>query len=682
MRGVQLALATLIVALCAPAGAWEPNGLVWPEDLVPIPIELHSEGIEELTVDELETEVVASLDEWNRVGCVRPPLDYQGRTDLREAIDEHQIYRWVGDSEEWGNQGTMVAGATRINVTSLPGRPSVDIVFNAVNFTWEVGGGGISRPSVLDPRSVITHETGHLLGLTHTRDDAVATMAAAYLPDLSQATLARDDKIGICELFWSGDDDCDTDDDCRQGERCEPYTSQARGETVNICGEIRGTCGDPCSGDDLNCEDMCLFTRTDFSEGYCSSLCETDDDCCGGFFCHNFGTPSNPYRACRIDPNAGADEGGEDVAPEDTGVEADADPPDVESPDVGSDLVSDDNDLDDAAVPPSDPAPKDCGCSQTPAAGGAWLALCAALLGLLCMRRRAAVVAVVVVAAVPLGAAEAQEMTFDAAETAISVHVVLLDTKGVPSRSAKTVISDVEERVAAIGGFEVVSARDVKRSLGRAWREFQRCGSDLECSLGFAELIPVERMIFVRVLLEEGIYTVDLEMRSPKDRDLRPYVPAPTQDLRDPSYLDDAVAELLLPPVVEEPVVPVTTIVDADPNEEPEGSDSGAFLQRDYAWYAGGAGAVLIATGGVFALLADTTLAEIQAGTHDSDEVDSLIEAGESHQLTANVLLGAGAVAIVGAVVIYLLTDEDAATRASGIRIEPVHNGAVLVLDW
>lgn len=683
-RSVVLAFCVASLT-CTVAAAWEPNGLVWPEHLVPVPIQLHQEGIEEMTVEELEAEVLRSLEEWNRVGCATQVLEFTGRTEMREGIDEHQVYRWIEDDEEWGNNGTMVAGATRINVTSLPDRPSVDIVYNAVNFTWEVGGGGLRRPDVLDPRSVITHETGHLLGLTHTNDDPVATMAAAYLPDLSQGTLSRDDKIGICELFWAGDDDCATDEDCRDRERCEPYESEANGATVMICSEIRGTFGDPCSGDDLNCQGICLFTAQDFSEGYCSEPCEEDEDCPDGFFCHNFGTPSNPFMACRIDPNAGADEGGEDVAGEDAGMDTPEPDPDTGMGDMGTPDTHE-SDAGSEVVPPPTPDEKsdDCGCNTASSAGGSvWTLFLGAALVLMLARRRAAAAVLLSCLAIALPSlVEAQEMTFGADETALRVHVVLTETQGVSSRAGRTVITDIEDRIIAIDGFEVVDAREVKRSLGRAFRDFKRCKDDVDCRLEFAELVPVDRMIFVRVLLEEGIYTVDLEMRDPADPELRPYVPAPTEDLRDPSYLDDAVAELLLPPVVEEPDPIQTTVVDPDPIPEPEPSDSGGFLQRDYAWYCALAGGVLVATGGVFALLADTTLAEIQADPHDAKQVEMLIETGESHQLTANLLFGSGLVAIAGAVTIFFLTDDGPENTLGAVRFEPLHNGAAFVITW
>jgi hypothetical protein len=686
------ALGAALLASAAPASAWETNGLVWPADLVPITIDLHDADIEEMTVGELEAEVIAAIEEWNAVGCAEQVLQYTGRTDARNQIDAQQVYVWVDDPEEWGNMGSMVAGATLITIAGPP-TPAVDILYNAVDFEWRVGGGSRTQVSILDPRSVITHETGHLLGLSHTRDDPVATMAAAYLPDLGLRTLGRDDKIGLCELFWSGGSECSDDSDCRERERCEQYTSEDRGETVTICSEIRGTYGDPCSVDDLNCIDICLFTRGDFSEGYCTSLCEEEEDCPDSWFCHNFGTPSNPYKACRFQANTGNDEDGEDVASEDTGGDVPGEDAgqDLSEPDGASDLNAGMDTGGDADAPPPDPGSGEdpCGC-HTPAAPlrSPWLPLLGVGFAILWMgsrsRRFREGLAVLVLAPAALAPtqAQAQDMNFEEGEAETTVHVVLTESTGIARRAAETVIFDIEDRVGAVSGFRVVSKRSVKRSLGRVFRQFKACDADVQCNLDFAELIPVDRMIFVRIVLEEGLYNVDMELRDDGDTDGRPYATAITADLRDASYLDEAVAELLAPSGDNDlSLTRVDPGLPAPVDLIPPGTGDSAWLNRDNAWYAIGGGTILGATGGIFALLADTTLAEIQATTHSRAEVDDLIATGESHQLAANVFILTGLVAIVGGTVLYLLTDEPVSEGAA-LGVAPSKNGAAVEIRW
>ncbi len=55
-----------------------------------------------------------------------------------------------------------------------------------------------------DLLSIVTHESGHFLGLAHTRV-ADATMYANYTPSADIATLAPDDEQGICSIYPASD---------------------------------------------------------------------------------------------------------------------------------------------------------------------------------------------------------------------------------------------------------------------------------------------------------------------------------------------------------------------------------------------------------------------------------------------------------------------------------------------
>ena len=84
---------------------------------------------------------------------------------------------------------------------------------------------------------MITHELGHWLGLAHS-PDPYATMYYALLPNGIQASLAGDDKAGVCSLYPNGTDECETDDDCQEGFQCAGFKG------LPACDEIHDEAGE------------------------------------------------------------------------------------------------------------------------------------------------------------------------------------------------------------------------------------------------------------------------------------------------------------------------------------------------------------------------------------------------------------------------------------------------------
>jgi len=372
-HALTIAVALLALALGPVAGAWEHNAVLWNPESSPIPVYLHNAGVDALTVEELEAVVEASFATWNEVPCASVALEYAGRTEMSVVTDDTQVLEWIEDSDRWF-YGSMAAGANIAFVYDDPATPEhedpqVDIAFNGVNFTWVVGGGDLRQMTTLDPQAVLTHELGHFLGLAHSRGSNAATMAPAYVPDTSQASLSFDDKAGMCEKYWVEASECEQDSDCPDGSACETWESTEHGASVKLCAEHHGVFGDPCSGADLNCESICLFSRPDFSEGTCSAHCETDDDCPCDWSCRNLQTADNPFLVCRDTPPDG---GGHGCEPDIDAGDADAET-DVGQPDAS----------DDASVPDAQPdavadGEFDTGAVAPPGAGGGGGCLCAA----------------------------------------------------------------------------------------------------------------------------------------------------------------------------------------------------------------------------------------------------------------------------------------------------------------
>jgi hypothetical protein len=399
------------LAAATPAHAYEYNGRKWPA--MPIGYWVNPAGQPALagglTTESLLAHATAA---WSSVGCADVAFQLEGTTDATWANDGQNTIFWV--ASDWMFQENA-AGAT-LWIPTQPGEPmEVDLALNAADLKWVIGGGDALQSDVVDPVSVITHELGHWLGFAHATDQ-FATMYQALLPAGAQATLAADDKAGLCGLYPAAAPvpECATDEDCRPGETC------AIVEGFTICAEQRDPVGAHCDKSYLNCDGLCVisfyecsticaFTTLAYDDGYCAPLCGTDlGPCPDGWACT--AVPSYGIEVCLIDdtppeptPEEALDATGEVAgeAPPDealdeplseTPPEAIEDEP-VATPDngePGADLADSQDVAADAPYPPDsadgEPATASAsGCSVTPRASS----LATLLFALVLLRRRA-----------------------------------------------------------------------------------------------------------------------------------------------------------------------------------------------------------------------------------------------------------------------------------------------------
>ncbi len=272
---------------------WAINGLVYPPEVLPMEMFISDPGSGALGLDATVAVVSRALDAWSSVACSDFEYVLAGVTDVGFEDDGLNVLSWEDEAWTWG-AGVLGMAATRFElVDGLPAPSGADILFNGVDFLWVDGPGDLyGSPSTVSASSIVTHELGHVAGMDHNWSDVAATMFFAYVGGDWQGSLSGDDRRGLCETYGNGRDECAVDSDCaeRDGDGLFRYCREIDG--ISVCDERRDSFGAFCSRTVFNCEELCLFTNSMATEGYCSRLCDTDDDCEAGAEC---GVPDGAF---------------------------------------------------------------------------------------------------------------------------------------------------------------------------------------------------------------------------------------------------------------------------------------------------------------------------------------------------------------------------------------------------
>ncbi|MCD4657221.1 MAG: matrixin family metalloprotease [Planctomycetes bacterium] len=141
-----------------------------------------------------------SMNQWNKFEFCNAKLVYGGKTEAKKDGNDNKNTLYFDNK---GNISPGVFGLATVTYNANTGEIlDADIGLNDTSFAWDTLGrntSGISNKAYVEP--IMTHEIGHLFGLDHTFLRLSSMSPSAYVGEISQHFLKRDDEIGVSVLY-------------------------------------------------------------------------------------------------------------------------------------------------------------------------------------------------------------------------------------------------------------------------------------------------------------------------------------------------------------------------------------------------------------------------------------------------------------------------------------------------
>jgi len=183
-----------------------------------IPFHLHQGGSDDVGFGKVLSAFRNALSTWMNVDCSALSLDYQGVTDVdaagfRPDGPNLNILVFRERAAEWVHSPSAFAVTTVTYCENLQGDceflgqiRDTDIEINGAHFVFSAALAG-AAPQV-DLENTLTHELGHVLGLSHSVVEGATMIFDAAPGDTTKRSLHADDIEGVCDIYPAGAAPC------------------------------------------------------------------------------------------------------------------------------------------------------------------------------------------------------------------------------------------------------------------------------------------------------------------------------------------------------------------------------------------------------------------------------------------------------------------------------------------
>jgi MYXO-CTERM domain-containing protein len=229
--------------------------IAWPTPCVEYSIQQNAS--KKVTFAQTETVMQAAFAQWTGAACVNGGSPRMEVTEGPPAVcDQHEYNQTAGNAniilyhdDAWpyeGSDNTLALTTVTYNLDS-GAIYDADMELNSADNDFTVGDTDVD----FDLLSIVTHESGHFLGMAHSHDDT-ATMWPVYNEHTTNLrTISPDDIAGICAIYPPGAPIVGCDPTPRHGFSPQCASADVAPWTLALCAADSGTPGNLCTADQL-----------------------------------------------------------------------------------------------------------------------------------------------------------------------------------------------------------------------------------------------------------------------------------------------------------------------------------------------------------------------------------------------------------------------------------------------